>query len=123
MPVTTPASDVRPPVPPRAPSLDARALLRLVRRLRARARVLAGIGVLSACAGFVAIVAGDGLSPLALLLPLGLVIALVAERRLARLAAADHRIRLVGGPEIGLPAALLVAAGEGAGTGDGGADC
>jgi hypothetical protein len=115
---TIPASEVRPP----ASSPEARALLRLVRRMRARARVLAGIGVLAACAGFVAIVAGDGLSPLALLLPVGLVIALVAERRLARLAAADHRIRVVGMPEIGLPPALLVAAAEGAGAGDGGAD-
>jgi hypothetical protein len=117
--VMNPASEVR----PLAPSPEARALLRLVRRMRARARVFAGIGVLAACAGFVAIVAGDALSPLALLLPVGLVIALVAERRLARLAAADSRIRVVGLPEIGVPAALLVATADGAGAGDGGADC
>ena len=100
--------------PVRQPSPEQHALLRAVRRMRMRARVLAAIGVLSACAGFVAIVAGEWLSPLALMLPAGLAIALAAERRLAQLAAADRRIRVVSWP----PGALVLAAAEGGDAGD-----
>jgi hypothetical protein len=99
--------------PVRQPSPEQRALLRVVRRMRLWARALAVFGVLSACAGFVAIAAGEWLSPLTLMLPLGLAIALAAERRLAKLAAADRRIRVVAW----LPAAVLAGAAEG---GDGG---
>ena len=88
---------VRPLIPARAPSPQAQELLAQVRRLRVRARVVAAIGVMLVAAGFAAVVAADGVPLLAILLPAGVVIAVLADRRRSRVSEAEPRVHRRGG--------------------------